>query len=114
MKYIIVILAFSFSLPAVAADYDTIYKAKYSWGHEVNSVTLCNSKVTYWANFNWAGQEMLAFYKRHKKQPYQSLYITFRGHLLDEVVDGFAADYAGLMRISEVLDYSFEPIPSCQ
>lgn len=57
---------------------------------------------------------MTEFYKNNQKEPYQYMFIKFRGHLLDEVVDGFAKDYDGLIRISEVIEFSFELPAACK
>ena len=42
------------------------------------------------------------------------MYIEFHGHLLNEKVDGFALNYDGLIRISEVREYSFAIPAACQ
>lgn len=114
MRNIITIFAILFLQAALAADYDQIYEGKYAWGPEVQSFTLCNTKTSYWVSFDWAGIEMQEFYKAHRKEPYQEMYLKFRGHLLDEAVDGFAEDYDGLIRVSEVKEYSFEVPKSCK
>lgn len=93
---------------------DQIYIGKYYWGAEVNSFTPCNTKTSYWVSYNWAGIEMNNFYKKNSKAPYQPMYIKFRGHLLNEKVDGFATDYDGLMRISEVQEFSFDIPTTCK
>jgi len=46
--------------------------------------------------------------------PYQPIYLEFRGHLLDEVVDGFAVDYDGLIRISEIYHLGVPIPPDCK
>jgi hypothetical protein len=42
------------------------------------------------------------------------MYIEFRGHILDEKVDGFAANYDGLIHVSEVCEYSFGVSSGCK
>ena len=42
------------------------------------------------------------------------MYIEFRGQTLNEKVDGFALDYSGLIRISEVFQYTFNIPESCR
>ncbi len=108
------ILFYFISASIFAADYDKSYVGKYSWGPETHSFTVCNSKTTYWVSFDWAGVEMHEFYKKNQSKPYQFMYLRFRGHLLDEIVDGFAADYDGLIRISEIKEYSFVIPDSCK
>ena len=114
MKNIIILISLMFSTVACAHDIDKTYIGKYTWGLEVESFTPCNSDISYWVSYNWAGSDMHKFYKENNKEPYQSLYIEFRGHLLNEKVDGFAVDYDGLIHISEVKQYSFELPKSCK
>lgn len=95
-------------------ELDQIYVGKYTWGAEVHSFKPCNSQQSYWVSYNWAGMEMNTFYKMNSTASYQPMYIKFRGHLLNEKVDGFALDYDGLIRISEVQEYSFDIPVSCQ
>ncbi|MEA3522146.1 MAG: hypothetical protein U9R50_04160, partial [Campylobacterota bacterium] len=94
-------------------EHDKIYEGIYSWGHEVHSFTPCNSKTSYWVGYHFAGHQMNKFYKENHKKPYQSMYIKFRGHTLNEKVDGFAEQYDGLIHISEVKNYSFDIPRSC-
>jgi len=94
-------------------EYDKIYEGIYSWGHEVHSFTPCNSKTSYWVGYYFAGIQMNEFYRENHKRPYQSMYIKFRGHILNEEVDGFAEQYDGLIHISEVKNYSFNIPSSC-
>jgi len=104
----------SLLLTACATDFDRIYEGKYSWGSEVRSFSPCNSDTSYWVSFDWAGRDMHDFYVRHSRTAYPFMYVKFRGHLLDEQVDGFALGYDGLIRISEVQEYRFEIPPSCE
>ncbi len=94
-------------------EHDEIYEGIYSWGHEVHSFTPCNSKTSYWVGYYFAGIEMNEFYRENHKKPYQSMYIKFKGHILNEEVDGFAQQYDGLIHISEVKNYSFNIPRSC-
>jgi len=102
------------SLNAFSADYDKIYEGKYYWGPEVKSFSLCSGKPAYWVSFYWAGIEMHEFYKENRVKPYQPMYLKFRGHLLDEELDGFAESYDGLIHISEVKEYSFDIPNTCK
>lgn len=93
---------------------DQTYTAKYEFGPEVNSVTLCNSKTAYWVAPSPAGEEMQNFYEKNFTEPYQPLYVKFRGRLLDEPLIGEAEqDYDGLMHISKVEERSFDLPASC-
>ena len=90
-----------------AANHENIYKGIYSWGPEVHSFRPCHETTDYWVSFNWAGIKMHSFYKSEKNGPYQPMYVEFRGQILNEIVDGFAKQYHGLIRISEVRTYTF-------
>jgi len=98
-------------LGILKVSHERIYQHIFA---EVNTFTTCDKKQSYWASFNWAGLEMQSFYKQNSTKPYQPMYIKFKGHLLNEKVDGFALNYDGLIRISAVQEYSFEVPAKCQ
>lgn len=54
------------------------------------------------------------YYQSIAVEPYQAVYMEFRGKELNEVVDGFAAAYDGLIRVSEVLARLPEPPDGCE
>ena len=91
---------------AVQTD-EMIYRGYYVWGAEVHTFSPCASDKTYWVSFDWAGRAMNDYYKSHVSQPYEPMFIVFRGRLLDEQVDGFALEYDGLIRISDVKSFGF-------
>ena len=90
------------------------YSGTYIWGPEVNSFKPCDSDIDYWVSFDLPGIKMLEFYNASATIPYQEMYIEFRGMLLNEVVDGFAVEYAGLLRSSEVYKYTFDVPEKCK
>ena len=94
--------------------HDEIYRGTYTWGHEVDVFKPCDSKKEYWVSYNWAGYRLKEFYKNNTTQPYQPIYLEFRGHLLNEEVDGFAEQYDGLIHISEVKTLSKEVSGTCK
>lgn len=103
IKKLLFIALLCIPLTAVGVEYDKIYKGKYTWGHEVDVFQSCASKKTYWVSASsWVHGPLLDFYKSAITKPYQPIYIEFRGHILDEEVDGFAANYDGLIRASEI------------
>jgi len=103
MKKFLITCALCIPLVTSGADFDKIYKGTYTWGHEVNVFQPCGSREAYWVSVSrWVQRHLLDFYKNTTIKPYQPIYIEFRGHLLDEEVGGFAADYAGLIRISGI------------
>jgi hypothetical protein len=113
MNRVIAIIVTFFSLPSGASNHELIYQGIYSWGHEVHTFRPCNGKTEFWVSFNWAGFEMHRYYRQSISRPYQPMYVEFRGQVLNETVDGFAKQYDGLIRISEVKKYSFEIPVQC-
>lgn len=89
------------------------YTAKYTWGHEVNSVALCNGKAAYWVDPSPAGKQVEQFYREQATRAYQPMYLTFRGHLVNRAPVGFEEDYDGIIHISDVDGYSFDLPESC-
>ncbi len=92
---------------------DRTYTGQYIWGHEVNSVTLCDSKIAYWVEPSAAINEVKQFYWDNVAEAYQPMYLKFRGHLVERQPEGFEEDYDGIMYISDVEEYSFDLPPSC-
>jgi len=93
---------------------EQVYQGVYVWGNEVNVFQPCDNKKSFWVSAStWVQEPLLEFYRAHTSQPYETIYIEFRGMELDEVVDGFASDHDGLIRISEVLDLSLTVPDEC-
>ncbi len=115
MKKILVICLMIAPMVSIGAEYDTLYKGKYTWGAEVNVFQSCGSKKSYWVSASsWVQGPLLEFYKSSITNPYQPVYIEFRGHMLDEEVDGFAEDYDGLVRVSEIKKKTFRIPKECK
>lgn len=114
MKKIVLLLTSALIASCGEPSLDQIHQGKYYWGPEVNSFSPCNSDNTYWVSYNWAGMEMSQYYKENASAPYQPMYLEFRGHLLNESLEGFAEEYDGLIRLSEAKQYSFEIPVDCQ
>jgi hypothetical protein len=95
------------SLSACSADREQIYQGTYVWGAEVNTFRQCGFEETFWVSASsFVMRPLVDDYAANTVEPYQAIYIRFRGLELNEVVDGFAKDYDGLVRISEVLELS--------
>ncbi|MGD8978079.1 MAG: hypothetical protein PVG91_10785, partial [Gammaproteobacteria bacterium] len=93
---------------------EQVYRGVYVWGNEVNVFQPCDNKMSFWVSASsWVQEPLLEFYRAHTSQPYETIYIEFRGMELDEVVDGFASDHDGLIRISEVLGLSLTVPEEC-
>ena len=88
-------------------DCERQFAGTYVWGHEVHSFRPCDESATYWVSASgWVIAELQEHYESETERYYQPIYIQFRGQILNEVTDGFASDYDGLIRISEVLEWS--------
>jgi hypothetical protein len=115
MRRAAMILSIAFSLTASASDCDAVFSGRYYWGAEVDAFHPCGEATSYWVSASsWIQAPLIELVKAGSKQPYQPVFIRFRGHLLDEVRDGFAEDYDGLIRISEILEMRAELPADCQ
>lgn len=101
------------SFIASGAENEKLYKGIFTWGPEVHSFKSCTDNIDYWLNVNPEVLKLKRFYQANQEKPYQGLYVEFRGHLLNEKLDGFALDYSGLINISVVKNYSFEIPREC-
>lgn len=99
-----------------AADCDSIHRGLYTYGAEVDAFRPCGSEKEYWVNVTpWVREPLAGFLKERKAtEPYQPVYIEFRGHILNDKRDGFAAQYDGLIHISEVLVISEPSDKQCR
>lgn len=84
--------------------HDSEFRGVYTRGAEVEVFSPCDSDYSYWTSYNWAGIPLREFHIQNAREPYQGVYVRFRGQLLDEETDGFAEGYDGLVRISEVYE----------
>ena len=97
---VVSILAFS---AAKANGCETVFKGLYTWGAEVNVFQPCGSEDVFWVSASsWVQGPLIDYVQKSIATPYQSIYMEFRGALLDEVRDGFAEKYDGLIRVSEI------------
>lgn len=92
--------------------HDEEYRGILYWGHEVRDFSPCDSEKVYAVSgSSWVLGPLYDDMVNKKSSPYQTVYIIFRGHLLDEILDGFASKLDGLIRISKIRSYTFT-IPS--
>jgi putative lipoprotein len=74
------------------------------FGHEVESLHLCNDTSAYWL---LAPSSVSRFLRaRHDSltdKPYQPVFVEVRGQVSTKPTDGFAADYDGYFEIDTVL-----------
>jgi hypothetical protein len=114
MRNLIAICIILFAVNASAQDGN--YKGKYSWGEGVDTFQPCGSQKIYWVSHGWGSinSDLNGFYRKHTTKPYQAIYIEFRGHFHYEESDGFAADYDGIIHISEIKKLSGTIPDSCK
>ena len=113
MRAFILLSLVSISENIFAHDYH--FKGAYVWGAEVDAFRSCGSKEAYWVSHGWGSINinLTEYYRKNTIKPYQELYIEFRGHYHQEESDGFAAEYAGIVHISEVFSVSNVLPPDC-
>ena len=97
-----------------AGDCDAVYKGNYTWGAEVDVFQPCGSEKVYWVSASsWVKRPLIEYLKNTTTRAYQSVYIEFRGHIMNEVRDGFAEQYDGLIRVSEITYQSRKEAVQC-
>lgn len=100
--------------PLSASDCDIRFRGVYTRGHEVRSFQPCDSNRQFWVSASsWVQMPLTAFVDRYATGPYRRVYLEFRGQMLDESLDGFAADYDGLLRVSEIYAISVDIPAGC-
>ncbi len=85
---------------------DTKFDGAYTWGHEVNTFQSCGDSQVYWVSASAPVLDQLkSYHDSVPGAPYRSIYVSIRGEYLDEELDGFAAQYDGLIQVREVLSW---------
>ena len=78
-------------------------RGHYTWGHEVRSFTPCGSTKSFWVVGELGLLQQLRAASEHSgTKPYQPIYIEVSGSPEAKASDGFAADYDGVYRFTEV------------
>ena len=99
-----------------AVAHDEEYRGIFLWGPELEDFAPCGSEKVYAVSGSyWVLNPLYDDVndKDKEKSPFKAVYIEFRGHLLDEVLDGFAVDLDGLIRISEIKSYTLNSPAEC-
>ena len=97
-----------------ADDCTRVFNGLYTRGAEVNVFQPCGSNEIFWVSASsWVQGPLLEYVQKSMNKPYQSIYMEFRGSILDEVRGGFAQQYDGLIRVSEILDKSSDIPAQC-
>jgi hypothetical protein len=90
----------------IRQEIPTSLRGYYTWGYEVESLRLCNSKKTYWIY----GTEALLKPLRNKSwelakkrvEPYQPVYVEITATWEGKATKGLAANYEGVYRIRSI------------
>ena len=99
---------------APSAEHSPVQRGLYYWGHEVNVVCDCSGDDCYWVQGERALLDQLrAFVQAQTTPPYQPVFLTYTGRILDQPTDGFAADYEGYREISTVRTLSADLPEDC-
>lgn len=97
-------LALLAGLALSACDAEPVLSGRYHYGGVVDIVCPCGTALCYWVRATPEITEQLHNYtQRQAREPYQAIYLRWRGRLLDEPRVGFPANYDGLMAVDEVL-----------
>ncbi len=81
---------------------DEVFRGIYTRDHEVHSFQPCHSEQHFWVSgTQYVLGDLDEYMKATRARPYHPVYLEFRGHAHVEAVDGFAADYDGVIHISE-------------
>jgi len=89
-------------------------RGRYTWGHEVHTIQLCDSREVYWVRCEQPlAARLRVFVENHTGEPYTPIYIEVNGHMLDEKPDGFAADYDGIFYLKKVLRMTADVPANC-
>ncbi len=103
------------SAAAYAGECDKIFCGLHFLGPEVRAFRPCHSTGSNWVGASkWVEGPLSDLYRANARRPYRPVYVEFRGHPLGEELEGFARDYDGLIRISEVLAKMTVIPPDCR
>ncbi len=89
---------------------DPSYRALYVYGHEVNTVQLCDhpDQVLWVVGEEPVLQELQKYYAQNSLEPYQALPITVIGGIEPKAEDGFASEYDGQFQVLKWTDEGAE------
>ena len=116
------LLSASLALPALlvssspgVAQTDSSRVGEYVWGVEVNTFRPCGSDSVFWvlATPELIG-ELRTAHRTLTTKPYQAIYVRVRGASSPEKPDGFAEQYNGYFRITELLEARRERAGECR
>ena len=92
-----------------------IEQGLYYYGHEVNVVCPCGSTDCYWLRGEQPLLSQLRLYvQKQTSEPYQPVFLEYRGQRLAEPGTGYAANYEGYLELREILSVSVDLPADCQ
>jgi uncharacterized protein YecT (DUF1311 family) len=87
----------------------------YAFGHEVESFQPCGSGLAYWVVGSSDVLDLLhSEHAARVDEPYEPVYAALRAVSQPPASDGFAADYDGLIRVTEVVDVRTRSTQDCR
>lgn len=87
-----------------ADDSTSMTKGSYMYGSEVSSFQPCGSDRELWViGDETLTSELHSEYLDMVRKPYEQVFVSFRGHQLDKAKEGFASDYDGQFKVTEVV-----------
>ncbi|MDQ2069921.1 hypothetical protein [Natronospira bacteriovora] len=111
---IVALFAMVFSAQAYGEHPGVEFYGSYVWGHEVNIFQPCGIDAEFWVLADPPVlEELRQYHDEHTEELYQEIYIRFMGSRVYDEVDGFAADYDGLIEVYEILRMSTEFPDEC-
>ena len=82
---------------------DSLVHGHYTWGHEVRTFKPCGSAKTFWVAGDPALlQQLRKAAESSQAKPYDPIYVEVSGTLEAKATDGFAADYDGVYRFTDI------------
>ncbi len=76
----------------------------YTYGVEVNVFQPCNLKTAFWViGPDKIISKIVTQYEMLTSKPYEKIFITLTGEYTSKATDGFAADYDGQVKVTNVI-----------
>ena len=87
----------------------------YTYGHETNTFTPCQTDKVYWVEADIKIIEQLENgYRKRIKKAYDQVFVDISGRYLGKATDGFAEDSDGLFRIERIHTLRNRDIDDCK
>ncbi len=81
----------------------------YTWGHEVETFQPCGDAAVFWVEASESVlQELRTAHDSLTSEPYQGVFLQAHVTRAADATDGFAEQYDGVVRVTEVME--IEPV----